>query len=173
MNPRIIRIAVIAAALCLAPFAVRADGVDTVTITLTEIAGTSGSTVDVFGTITNTGPDTLSLDGDNLTVSGPLNVIDEFLNNAPFTLNGGASDMFEFFQVAINSSTLPGIYGTDGSDVFSFIGDFNGVPIEDDVKFTVDVTGPVATTPEPGMLLLLCCGLGLVTMRHERHRFKA
>jgi hypothetical protein len=173
MNVRIIRIAVIAAALFLAPFAVRADGVDTVTITLTEIAGTSGSTVDVFGTITNSGPEALSLDGDNLSVSGPLNVIDEFLNNAPFTLNGGASDMFEFFQVAINSGTLPGIYGTDGSDVFSFFGDFNGAPIEDDVKFTVDVTSPVVTTPEPGMLVLLCGGLCLVALHHRRYGFKA
>jgi hypothetical protein len=173
MNARIIRFAVIAAAMCLAPFAVRADGVDTVTITLTEIAGTSGSTVDVFGTITNSGPDALSLDGDNLTVSGPLNVIDEFLNNAPFTLNGGASDMFEFFQVAINSDTLPGVYGTDGSDVFSFFGDFNGAPIEEDVVFTVDVRGPVMTTPEPGMLLLVCSGLGLVAMGYRRYGFKA
>jgi PEP-CTERM motif len=173
MNVRIIRIAVIAAAIFLAPLAARADGVDTVTITLTEIAGTSGSTVDVFGTISNSGPDALSLDGDNLSFSGPLNVIDQFLNNAPFTLNGGASDMFEFFQVAINSGTLPGVYGTDGSDVFSFFGDFNGAPIEEDVKFTVDVTGPVMTTPEPGTLLLLCSGLGLVAMRYKRHGLKA
>jgi hypothetical protein len=173
MNARIIRIAVIAAALCLTPFTARADGVDSVTITLTEIAGTSGSTVDVFGTITNSGPDALSLDGDNLTVSGPLNVVDQFLNNAPFTLNSGSSDMFEFFQVAINSGTVPGIYGTDGSDVFSFFGDFNGVPIEDDVKFTVDVTSPVVTTPEPGMLLLLCSGLCLVALRYRRYGFKA
>ena len=43
MNARIIRIAVIAAVLCLTPIAARADGVDSVTITLTEIAGASGS----------------------------------------------------------------------------------------------------------------------------------
>jgi hypothetical protein len=173
MNARMVRIAVIAAALCLAPFTARADGADSVTITLSLIAGASGSTVDVLGTITNTGPDTLSLDGDDLSVSGPLSAIDEFLNNAPFTLSGGASDTFEFFQVAITSGTMPGVYGTDGSDVFSFFGDFNGTSIEDDVKFTVDVTSAVVTTPEPGTLLLLCCGLGLVAMRYRRYGFKA
>lgn len=114
----------------------------------------------------------LSLDGDNLTISRPLSVVDEFLNNAPFTLSGGASDTFEFFQVAINSGTLPGVYGTDGSDVFSFVGDFNGSSIEDDVKFTVDVTSPVMTAPEPGMLLL-CSGPGLVAMGYGRYGFKA
>jgi hypothetical protein len=173
MNARIIRIVVIVVALCLAPFTARADGADTVTITLSLIAGAPGSTVDVLGTITNTGPDLLSLDGDNLTVSGPLNATDEFLDNAPFTLGGGASDMFEFFQVAISPGTLPGVYGTDGSDVFSFFGDFNGSSIEDDVKFTVDVTSPVATTPEPGMLLLLCSGLCLFALVYRRHGFKA
>lgn len=173
MNARIIRIAVIAAVLCLTPIAARADGVDSVTITLTEIAGASGSTVDVFGTITNTGPGALTLDGDNMTISGPLSAVDQFLTNAPFTLNGGASDAFEFFQITINPGTLPGIYGTDGSDVFSFLGDFNGAPIEEDVEFTVDVTSAVVTTPEPGTLLLLCSGLGLVAIRYKRRGLKA
>jgi hypothetical protein len=50
---------------------------------------------------------------------------------------------------------------------------FNGAPIEDDVRFTVDVTSPVMTTPEPGMLLLVCSGLGLVAMGYERYGSRA
>ena len=68
---------------------------------------------------------------------------------------------------------MPSIYGTDGSDVFSFFGDFNGAPIEEDVMFTVDVTSSVVTTPEPGTLLLLCSGLGLVAIRYKRRGLKA
>jgi len=165
MNARIVRIAAVAAALCLASLAARADGVDSVAITLSAISGAPGATVDVMGTITNSGADTLSLDGDDLSVSAPLTATAEFLSNAPFTLNGGASATFEFFEITINPGAAPGVYGTDNSDVFSFFGDFNGVPVEDNVNFTVDVT-----TPEPGTILLLLSGLACVALFRRRSK---
>ncbi|HTU45567.1 MAG TPA: PEP-CTERM sorting domain-containing protein [Bryobacteraceae bacterium] len=174
MNGRIFLTAVIAGALCIlftaAPSA-RADDLDSVTITLSPISGAAGSTVAVDATFTNSGPDTLNLDGDNLSVSDPLSVNDEFLANAPYTLDPG-SVTFELFQVTIAPGTASGTYGTDGSDVFSFFGDFNGVTLEDDVPFTVDVTGAVAG-PEPGTLWLLCAGLGIVAWLHRRRELKA
>lgn len=97
---------------------------------------------------------------------------DEFLTNAPFTLDPG-SVTFEFFQIMIAPGTTPGVYGTDGSDVFSFMGDFNGVSIEEDVNFTADVTSAVATTPEPGTLWLLCGGLGILFWLSRRREVKA
>jgi len=175
MNAKLFHIAAITAALCLVCISAqsaRADGADTVTISLSSISGTPGSTVDVDGTITNSGPDTLNIDGDNISVSGPLSYNDEFLTNAPFTLDPG-SVTFEFFQIMIAPGTTPGVYGTDGSDVFSFMGDFNGVSIEEDVNFTADVTSAVATTPEPGTLWLLCGGLGILYWLSRRREFKA
>jgi hypothetical protein len=162
--------AVIAGALCItstaAPSA-RADDVDTVTISLSPISAAAGSTVGVNATITNSGPDTLNLDDDNLSVSDPLSVNDEFLANAPYTLDPG-SVTFELFQITIAPGATLGIYGTDGSDIFSFFGDFNGVSLEDDVPFTVDVTGAIAATPEPGTLWLVCLGLGIVAWFRPR-----
>ena len=169
MITKLFHIAGIAVAVCLACAAAqstRADGVDAVTITLSSASGAPGSTVGVDGTITNSGPDTLNLDGDNITVSAPLSVNDEFLTNAPFTLDPG-SVTFEFFQIMIASTAAPGVYGSDGSDVFSFFGDFNGVSLEDDVDFTVDVTSATAT-PEPGTWLLLCGGLSIIALFYLR-----
>jgi hypothetical protein len=160
MKVRIFRIAVIASALCLAPWAARAESV---TITLPAITGAPGSTVDVMGTITNSGLDVLSLDGDSLSVSAPLTANDMFLNNAPFTLNGGSSDTFEFFQIIIAPDALLGIYGTDNSDVFSFF----GASITDNVNFTVDVTG-ATPTPEPTSILLFASGLASLGLSRRR-----
>jgi len=75
LNAKRFHIAAITAALCLVCISAqsaRADGADSVTISLSSISGTPGSTVDVDGTITNSGPDTLNIDGDNISVSGPL-----------------------------------------------------------------------------------------------------
>ena len=169
MITKLFHIAGIAAAVCLACAAAqstRADGVDAVTITLSSASGAPGSTVGVDGTITNSGPDTLNLDGDNISVSDPLSVNDEFLTNAPFTLGPG-SVTFEFFQIMIDPTAAPGVYGTDGSDVFSFFGDFNGVPFEYDADFTATVTS-ATVTPEPGTFLLLCGGLGILALLYRR-----
>jgi len=169
MITKLFHIASIAVALCLActtAQSTRADGVDAVTIVLSSASGAPGSTVDVDGTITNSGPDTLNLDSDNISVSAPLSVNDEFLTNAPFTLDPG-SVTFEFFQIMIAPAAAPGLYGTDGSDVFAFFGDFNGVPFEDDVDFTLNVTSATAT-PESGTLFLLCGGLGTVAGLYRR-----
>jgi hypothetical protein len=171
MNARRLIIISSAVALCIACMAaqsVRADGADSVSITLSTSSGTPGSIIDVDGTITNSGPDTLNLDYDNLSVSGPISVNDEFLTNAPYTLGPG-SVTFEFFQLMIATGATPGAYGTDGSNVFSFFGDFNGVSIEDDVAFTVDVTGPVAATPEPETVWLLCAGACILAWFYRRH----
>ena len=171
MISRLFHIAGIAVAVCLACTAAqstRADGVDAVTITLSSASGAPGSTVGVDGTITNSGPDTLNLDSDNISVSAPLSVNDEFLTNAPFTLEPG-SVTFEFFQIMIAPTAAPGVYGSDGSDVFSFFGDFNGVSFEDDVNFTSTVTGATAT-PEPGTFLLLCGGLGVLVFYRRGDR---
>ncbi len=177
MNARVLRIAAVVAALFLASWAARAD--DAVTITFSPISGAPGATVDVTGTIANSGPDTLNLDSDNTSVSAPLSINDEFLNNAPFTLAGGASDSFEFFRIIIDPAAAPGTYGTDNSDVFSFFGDFplsdgSDMPVEDDVYFTVNVTSPSIVAPEPGTWLLLCAGLlALFALRRSCGRIRA
>jgi hypothetical protein len=156
MNARILHIAAIAVVLCTAPWAARGNSV---IISFEPISGAPGSTVDVIGTIVNTGPDVLNLDSDNESVSAPLTVTDEFLNNAPFTLNSGASATFEFFTITIAADANPGLYGTDHSDAFSFLGDFNSAPIEDVVNFEVNVTSPAVATPELGSPLLLISAL--------------
>jgi hypothetical protein len=164
MNKRISRIAMIVVVFCLAPLTALADDMDTFTISLSPISGTPGSTVDVMGTITNSGPDSLNIDGVTLSVSDPLIATDEdqflFYENAPpsFSFAPGETT-FEFFDLMIDPAATPGVYGTDNSDVFSFFGDYGGSVIEDDVYFTADITNPVTATPEPSSLLLVALGL--------------
>jgi hypothetical protein len=162
----------VAAAALLAP-TVRADSL---TVTLTEPSQTvvQGTTVVTFdATILNPSlTDTIFLNGDSSSTNSFLVSVDDtpFLLNAPISLGPGTSSgPFALFNVDLPGNLAPGVY----TGIFSILGGPDGGAGTDfldlgAVDFTVDVTSPVVTTPEPGILFLLCSGLGLVAVRYRR-----
>jgi len=150
---------------------VRADSFD-VTLSpnsFTVVQGTT--TIDVFGTITNTSTaDTLSLDGDGLSaVSSSITFNDFFYTSpdVPLTLAaGGSSGSIDLFQIVLDPSIAVGSYLSNSYYIFGT--DPNGNTVSSNTAlFDVNVTSPIAT-PEPGTLFLLGSGLALLVGRRRR-----
>lgn len=128
------------------------------------------------GTIANLSPDTLYLNADSSTTSSSLLTVDDtpFLTGAPLFLDpSDNSGDVGLFNVFLDPSTTAGIY----TGVFTIEGGPDagaGTDFSDlvDIPFTIDVTSPVSA-PEPGTLLMLCCGLLMLVLRARNRRLDA
>ncbi len=157
----------------LAP-AMRAD-VLSVELVQSTLTGTPGATVAFFATIFNlSATDTIFLNGDSSITSTPFLTVNDapFNANAPFSLDPSADsgpDPFEFFDITIDSSAVPGTYV---GNLFSIVGGTDAGTFDDlvDVPFSVTVDAPSVSTPEPATLwLFLTVLIALGVVRWTRY----
>jgi hypothetical protein len=145
---------------------------DSVSVSLSPVSGTPGSSVDVVGTITNDTGSVVFLNGDSFSFVDTSLTFDDsdFFNNAPFTLDPGASSgPFDIFVINIGSLATPGLLSPN---FYSVIGgsDSGSTDVIGAVTFDVNVQG-VTPAPEPSGLLFLACGI--VATLAIRRRFSS
>jgi hypothetical protein len=145
---------------------------DSLSVTSTDPSQTilQGTTVVTFDeTITNLSADTLFLNSDGALTDSTLVSVDDspFLTNAPFFLDAlSSSGPFALFNVDLPANLAPGLY----TGTFSIFGGTDSGASDDlaDVNFSVTVSSPVASTPEPESIFLLISGLvGLAAFRRS------
>jgi len=158
-NRRWTAVGALAALLMIAP-ALRADGVD---ISVTPISGAAGSSVEVVGTVTNNTSNTVFLNGDTFSVTGPDLSLDDtdFFVNAPLSLDPSqSSGPFDIFTIDIGALAAPGVISPN---FFSILGGSDGgaSDVIGTVMFDVSVQG-TAPVPEPSELLLLLIGIAQI-----------
>ena len=152
--------------LCVLSPTLRADGI---TLTLSSVSGTPGSTVDVLGTITNTSGSTIFLNADNFSLSDPSLSLDDtnFFLNAPLSLAAGASSgPFDIFSIGISLSAPTGLLGPN---FFSILGgadasSFNSIG---GAQFDV-IVQPLVATPEPNSGLLVASAVLLLAITQRK-----
>jgi hypothetical protein len=131
--------------------------------------GLPGSTVQFFGTITNTGVGTVFLNGDSIDFTGApsFSTSDLFFSTVPISLGGGASSGdIELFDISFSSPFTDAFTTYSGS--YTLIGGIDGNA--QDVLATQDFS-VTARTPEPGYYGMLVLGLsGLLFFGHCRRR---
>jgi hypothetical protein len=150
------------------PLGVRADSNQT-QLTVSNVSGSPGQDVTVFGTITNTGTVLVFLNGEGFSLgsSSFLNGdVSGFFANAPASLAGGAnSGLIALFSFDIAPGTAPGVYDENFLQLLGGTGKFDQNDIAD-AEFSVTVNS--ATVPEPGTIALLVLGLtGLMLLRRK------
>ena len=150
------------------PLGVRADSSQT-QLTVSNVTGTPGQEVTVFGTITNTGTALVFLNGEGFSLgsSSFLNGdVTNFFTNAPASLAGGTnSGLIALFSFDIAPGTAPGVYDENFLQLLGGAGQFDQNDIAD-AEFSVTVKSN--TVPEPGSLGLIAVGLiGLLMLRRR------
>lgn len=120
--------------------------------------GQPGQTLEFFGTITNTGRDTVFLNSDNPTLGSPsLTLEDLFFSNVPISLDPGqSSGDIELFDVMISNPLLdaPGTH----LGVYTLFGGADG----DAQDNLASANFSVNTTPEPSGIFLLLGALAIL-----------
>ena len=145
---------------------------DPITFTLSQPiqTGAAGTTLDFFGTITNTSATTVFLNSDNSNLS-PVLLIDDtpfFALSASLGPNA-STGLVELFDVTIAANAAAGSYT---GNLFQIMGgDQQNVSVDllATQQFTVNVT-PASSTPEPSTIVLLAGGLAATTLKKRIHR---
>src|SRR5580700_9885406 len=148
------------------PLGVRADSSQT-QVTVSNVAGTPGQDVTVFGTITNAGTALVFLNGEGFSLGSAslLNGdVTNFFANAPASLAGGTnSGLIALFSFDIAPGTAPGVYDENFLQLLGGTGKFDQNDIAD-AEFSVTVNS--STVPEPETIALLVLGLaGVMLLR--------
>jgi hypothetical protein len=141
--------------------AANADGLPDLSVNLdsSTLSGVAGDDLMFTGTLTNNDTTTLFINSDSYTFA--IGGLDDspFLNNAPISLDAGAtSSDFEIFDVNIPLGQTPDSYG----GVFTVLGgtDGNALNVLGSASFTVDVEAATAT-PEPAPYPLFALAIAL------------
>jgi hypothetical protein len=150
----------------------KADSLD-VTLTNPNPTVVQGTTVvQFFGQIANPSlTDTIYLNTDS-TSSATGTLVDDtpFVFSGLYFLNPYTITVpFEIFDLDLAPGLAPGTY--DG--VFTILGGADGGTFSSfddlaDVNFSVTVSSPVATTPEPGSMVLLLSALAMLLLNARR-----
>ena len=141
-----------------------------INITLDNAAqsGVPGSTLQFFGTISNTGSDTVFLNSDSLNLAGgsDFTTNDLFFTNVPVLVaaNSSSGDI-ELFDATVSNPFADTLTTYNGT--YTVIGGVDGgaQDVLAEAAFSVNVTN---ATPEPGYFALLGIGLALMTWLHRR-----
>jgi hypothetical protein len=162
--------------LILATLGATAAKADTVTITLDQPnqVGLPGTTVDFFGTITNTTGGTIFLNGDNFNLNGASFTTNDqpFFNNAPFFLAPGAnSGDIELFEISVSNPLLDPAGFYTGSYIILGGIDGNGQDAIGSAAFSIDTAPATSPVPEPASIALLLTGAStLLPIARKRFR---
>ena len=142
---------------------------DTITLSLSNPvqSATPGSTVAFDATVstpsTNAAP--VFLNSDNYTIDSPLTLDDSDFFSFPLSLDPGDSYTGAIFTVALPADIV--FQTSTGS--FEILGGADGLTFD-----TLATTGfQVNPTPEPGTMLLLATGLGLLAFVMYRKKGKS
>ena len=135
--------------------------------------GHPGDTLNFFGVISNTGSDTVFLNGDPLTLAGlSFTIIDQFFTTVPLSLAGKTSSLdIDLFDVTVSNPLLDSFGKYLGS--YGLVGGVDGDASDNLASANFDVTTAAggATVPEPGSWLLLGTAVaGLGAVRRPRQR---
>jgi hypothetical protein len=160
----------IVAVFLLAPLA----NADTLNVTLndpnpTVVQSATQTVVQFFGTVSNPSlTDDIYVNAD-ATSSATGTTVDDSLFQPFLIPANNMSGMFEIFDVDLVPGLGPGTY----NGIFSFLGGADGgsfSAFDDlvDINFSVTVTAPTTTAPEPGSLLLLASGLASLVFLMRR-----
>ena len=159
-------------AMLFALFLSRSAYADPITFTLSQPiqTGAAGTTLDFFGTITNTSATTVFLNSDNSNLTSPVLLIDDtpfFALSASLAPNA-STGLVELFDVTIAANAAAGSYT---GNVFQIMGgDQQNVSVDllATQQFAVNVTS--ASSPEPSTIVLLAGGLAATTLKKRIHR---
>jgi len=131
--------------------------------------GVPGSTLQFFGSVGNTGPDAVFLNGDSLNLAGggDFTTNDLFFTNVPISVaSGGSSGDIELFDVTVSDPFVNAFTTYNGN--YTLLGGVDGNA--QDVLGQADFS--VAVTPEPRMWapVLLLGGLSAIAAWRSRKR---
>jgi len=167
MKPQIASIAM----LLLAISAARADII--ITLDAAAQAGSPGDTLIFSGTLSNTGLDTIFLNGADLNLAGNSftpDFSDLFFANVPISLDPGqATSDIELFEVLLNNPFTDPFASYSSDYALSGGVDPSAQDLLASVDFTITAQNSTSAVPEPSSLALLAAALAaVVVLRRER-----
>jgi hypothetical protein len=134
--------------------------------------GASGNTLVYSGTLFNSSPDTIFLNGVDFNLAGSSftpDFLDPFLANVPLSLDPGQSTAdIELFEVLLNNPFTDPFASYGGNYALSGGTDSNAQDLLSSVDFTVTAQNSDSAVPEPSSAALLVTAFVLITIRSKR-----
>jgi hypothetical protein len=139
------------------------------TLDTPDQVGHPGDTLQFFGSLTNTGPDTVFLNSSdlNFTNAASFTTDDLFAVNVPVSIDPGQTvNGIEFFDITLSNPF------TDPFDVYSgtytLLGgsDPNAMDVLTAANFSVSAEAG-STVPEPTLVIPVCAALALLSLRRR------